>query len=185
MSADVTRLLNRWQDGEEEALERLMPEVYGELRRLAASFLRSERRDHTLQPTALVHEAFLRLVEQQEVDWQSRAHFYGIAARLMRRTLVDHARRKSAKKRGGPQPTLSLTRVVPGSEPDIDVVALDQALERLAGMDPRQVRLVELRYFGGLTIAETAEVMDISPATVKREWSSARAWLFRELGGAS
>ncbi len=159
-----------------------MPVVYGELRRLAQHYLRRERPDHTLQATALVHEAYLRLVDQRAVTWQNRAHFFGVAAQLMRRILVDHARRHHAAKRGGTALKVSLNDVVLAAEERAeDLVALDDALNRLAAMDPRQGRVVELRLFGGLTVEETAEVLRISPATVKREWTTAKAWLSREI----
>lgn len=159
-----------------------MPLVYGELRRLAQAYLRRERSDHTLQSTALVHEAFLRLVNQRNVQWKNRAHFFGIAAQLIRRILVDHARAHQAGKRGAGAFKLSLDEAigVPDKQ-DLDLVALDDALQRLTGLDAQQGRIVELRFFAGLSIEETAEVLDISPATVKREWSTARAWLFRDL----
>jgi len=159
-----------------------MPVVYGELRRLAQHYLRRERPDHTLRATALVHEAYLRLVDQRAVTWQNRAHFFGVAAQLMRRILVDHARRHHAAKRGGTALKVSLNDVVLAAEERAeDLVALDDALNRLAAMDPRQGRVVELRLFGGLTVEETAEVLRISPATVKREWTTAKAWLSREI----
>jgi len=159
-----------------------MPVVYGELRRLAQHYLRRERPDHTLQATALVHEAYLRLVDQRAVTWQNRAHFFGVAAQLMRRILVDHARRHHAAKRGGTALKVSLNDVVLAAEERAeDLVALDDALNRLAAMDPRQGRVVELRLFGGLTVEETAEVLRISPATLKREWTTAKAWLSREI----
>src|SRR4030095_13956518 len=150
--------------------------------RLAASYIRRERRDHTLQATALVHEAFIKLVDQRAVRWQNRAHFYGIAAQSMRRILVDHARAHTAGKRGAGDQKVSLDAAeLAGAMPDIDVLALDEALTRLAALDPQQSRVVELRFFGGLTLEETAEVMKISPATVGREWTMAKAWLFAEL----
>jgi RNA polymerase sigma factor (TIGR02999 family) len=180
--SEVTLLLQQWTEGREDALDRLMPEIYAELRRLASSYLRRERRDHTLQPTALVHEAFLKLVDQRAVRWQNRAHFFGIAAQAMRRILVDHARAHAAAKRGAGERPVSIDDVnVAGPMPDIDILALDQALTRLAEFDPQQSRVVELRYFGGLTLEETAEVMKISPATVGREWTLARTWLYAEL----
>ena len=181
--ADVTQLLQQWSDGQEQALDRLLPQIHAELRQLAASYLRRERADHTLQPTALVNEAFLKLVDQRAARWQNRAHFFGIAAQAMRRILVDHARAHAASKRGGamrkvPLDDASLT----GPGPDVDLLALDEALTRLAALDPQQSRVVELRFFGGLTMEETAEVMHISPATVGREWRMAKAWLSAELG---
>jgi RNA polymerase sigma-70 factor (ECF subfamily) len=182
---DVTRLLQEWQDGNTEALERLMPLVYKELHTLASRYLSRERRDHTLQPTALVNEAYLKLAGQREVDWQNRAHFYGIAAQLMRRILVDRARHDGRIKRGRDVPHISLEDADPASvnvDP-VDVFALDRALSRLEAVDAQQGRIVELRFFGGLTIQETAEVMRISPGTIKRDWIVARAWLYRELTG--
>jgi RNA polymerase sigma factor (TIGR02999 family) len=160
-----------------------MPLVYTELRRFAASFLAEERRGHTLQPTAVVHEAYLRLVGQQGVPVQDRAHFLRIAARLMRQILVDHARSRGAAKRGGGAPKLALEDSVLSSERGPELIALDDALTSLAALDLRQSQIVELRFFGGLSIAETADAVGISPATVKREWASARAWLHREVSG--
>lgn len=184
---DITLLLQEWQGGSAEALERLIPLVYGELHMLASRYLARERRDHTLQTTALVNEAYLKLGGQREVDWQNRAHFFGIAAQLMRRILVDHARRDRRVKRGGNALHLSLEDADPPSPSPridaIDVYALDRALSRLEAFGPQQGRVVELRYFGGLTIAETAVVMGLSAPTVKREWAVAKAWLYRELTG--
>lgn len=179
---DVTGLLVEWRDGDQLAEEQLFPLVYGELRKLARSHLRRERAGHTLQPTALVNEAYLRLVDQTRVQWQSRAHFFGIASRMMRRILVDHARARNAARRGGGARNLTLEDDLrPGHTKDVDLVALDDALEALAELDPAASRVVELRYFGGLTIEETAEVLDTSTSTVKREWRAARTWLFSEL----
>ncbi len=180
---DVTGLLRRWSEGDEDALQTLMPIVYAELRRLAGHYLRLERPDHTLQPTALVHEAFLRLVGQREVVWQNRAHFFGIAAQMMRRILVDHARRRKAAKRDAATYRIERTQPEAGGALDRDpeLLALDEALTQLEALDPKQARIVELRFFGGLTVEETAEVAGISTATVKREWRTARAWLRREL----
>jgi len=179
----VTQLLERWSNGDSAALDILMPLVYEELRRLAGAYLRRERPDHTLQPTALVNEAYLRLANQQDVRWQSRAHFFGIAANLMRQVLVDHARRRATDKRGGADlERLSITqaeRVV--NREDVDVLAIDEALERLNEFDPQQARIVELKFFAGLTIEETTEVLNVSHATVERDWKLARAWLKREL----
>lgn len=178
----VTRLLQLWSAGDEAALESLLPLVYQELRRLAAASWRRERAGHTLQPTAIVHEAFLRLVEQHDVAWQSRTQFMAIAARMMRRVLTDHARRKGAAKRGAELVQVELDDAVGRIEArHLDLVALDQALERLEALDPRQATVVGLRFFGGLTIAETAAALELSPATVKREWETAKAWLAREL----
>ena len=180
--SEVTKLLQQWTDGRQDALERLVPQVYVELRRLAASYLRRERPNHTLQATALVHEAFLKLVDQKAVRWQNRAHFFGIAAQAMRRILVDHARAHAAGKRGAGDRHLSLDEaLVVTPAPDVDLLALDEVLSRLATIDPQQSRVVELRFFGGLTMEETAEVMQISPATVGREWTLAKAWLYAEL----
>ncbi len=179
---DVTQMLNEWGQGHREALDRLMPLVYDELRRLADHYLRRERPDHTLEATGLVHEAYLRLVDQKNVHWQSRAHFFGIAANLMRRILVDYARRHHAAKRGEAVEKLSLDEAVSLAEArEVGLVALDDSLTSLAVIDPQQSRIVELRFFGGLTIEETAEVLGVSPATVFYEWSLARAWLHRQL----
>jgi RNA polymerase sigma factor (TIGR02999 family) len=179
----VTQLLVKWAEGDVAALDKLMPLVYGELRRLANNYLRRERANHTLQPTALVNEAYLRLVDQRNARWQNRAQFFGVAAQLMRRILVDHARLHQAQKRGGSdQQRLSLTdaeRVVDKS--DIDLLALHEALNELAELDPQQGRIVELKFFGGLSIEETAEVLGIGHATVERDWKMARAWLRRKL----
>lgn len=180
--SDVTELLAAWGGGNELVEEQLFPLVYAELRKLARSHLRRERADHTLQPTALVNEAYLRLVDQSSVEWQGRAHFFGIASRMMRRILVDHARARHAARRGGGVPDLTFEdELNPGKSIDVDLVELDDALEALAELDPEGSRIIELRYFGGLTIPETAEVLGTSASTVKREWSAARAWLFREL----
>jgi RNA polymerase sigma factor (TIGR02999 family) len=179
---NVTQLLIGWGQGDKEALDRLVPIVYDELRRQAARYLRRERVGHTLQTTALIHEAYLRLVDQRNVHWQNRAHFFGIAAQLMRRILVDHARTKKRAKRGGSDLRVSLgdvQAVVKGK--DLNVVALDEALDRLAEIDEQQSKIVELRFFSGLTVEETAEVLGISTATVKRDWSMAKAWLHREI----
>ncbi|HET6861782.1 MAG TPA: sigma-70 family RNA polymerase sigma factor [Pyrinomonadaceae bacterium] len=179
----VTQLLVDWGKGDKEALERLMPLVYSELRRLATNYLRRERPGHTLQPTALVNEAYLRLVDQKNAQWQNRAQFFGISAQLMRRILVDHARQKQAAKRGGSgQQRLSISSAhafVDG--PGIDFLALNEALEELSKMDAQQERIVELKFFGGLSIEETAEVLKISHSTVERDWKLARAWLRRKL----
>ena len=179
----ITQLLIDWGKGDRAALDRLMPLVYAELRRLATNYLRRERTGHTLQPTALVNEAYLKLVGQKTAKWQNRAHFFAIAAQLMRRILVDHARRHQAEKRGGSdQQRLSITSVEElVAQPAVDLLALNEALDELSKMDPQQGRIVELKFFGGLSIDETAEVMSISHATVEREWKSARAWLRRQL----
>jgi RNA polymerase sigma factor (TIGR02999 family) len=180
---DVTQLLAAWSAGDRQALDRLMPLVHAELRRLARSHVRRERRpNHTLQTTALVNEAFVRLVEQKRVRWQSRSHFFGIAATVMRRMLIDHARRTAADKRGAGAAHVPLDELrIAAPTQDVDLLALDQALERLVEMDPRLGQLVELRFFVGLSIDETARVMRISAATVSREWQTARLWLRREL----
>lgn len=171
---------------DKETLDELMPVVYDELRRQAARYLRREKAGHTLQTTALIHEAYVRLVDQHNVQWQNRAQFFGMAAQMMRRILVDHARTKKRAKRGGSDIKVSLAdATIPVEEQNLDVVALDEALNRLAEIDEQQSRVVELRFFSGLTVEETAEVMGISPATVKRDWSMAKAWLHRELSGDS
>jgi RNA polymerase sigma-70 factor (ECF subfamily) len=185
-SGDVTELLARLSNGQQDVLPALVPLVYDELRRLAEHYLRKERGDHTLQPTALVHEAYLRLVDQRRVHWQNRAHFFGVAAQAMRRVLVDHARAHRASKRGGAWSRVTLDEAVEvgsGGGASIDLIALDEALSRLAAADPQQSRIAELRYFGGLTIEQTAEALGVSTATVKREWTVAKAWLRREIGG--
>lgn len=179
---DVTMLLDNWSKGDQNALDQLTPVVYDELRRLAASYMRRERQDHTLQSTALVNEAYLKLVDQKNVVWQNRAHFFGIAAQMIRRILVDHARAHKAEKRGGGAGVLSLDEAIGVPEKrDIEILSLNDALTRLSELDPQQGRIVELRFFTGLSIEETAEVVGVSPATVKREWAAARAWLFREI----
>ena len=181
----VTGLLLEWRQGDAAALTRLLPLVYDELRQIAARQLRNERADHTLQPTAVVHEAFLKLVDLPRLQWQDRAHFLAVASRLMRQVLVDYARARDTLKRGGNQPPVDPPGQAVAIEGEqIDVLALDGALQRLAAFDSEQAQLVELRFFGGLTIAETAAVLHSSPATVKRDWDTARTWLFRELGGA-
>jgi RNA polymerase sigma factor (TIGR02999 family) len=180
--SDVTELLQLWSVGRQDALDQLLPRICAELRQLASSYLRRERVDHTLQATALVHEAFLKLVDQRAVTWQSRAHFFGIAAQAMRRILVDHARARAAMKRGdGAQHFPLEDAVLMTGPPSIDLLALEEALGRLSQLDAQQSRVVELRFFGGLTIEETAEVLNVSPATVGREWTLARAWLYAEL----
>jgi RNA polymerase sigma-70 factor, ECF subfamily len=183
---DVTRLLLAWSDGKEAAAAPLMDAVYDELRRLARAYLMKERREHSLPATALVHEAYLKLVDQRRVRWQNRAHFFAVAARVMRRVLVDHARTRGAFKRGvGITVALDDSVDAAADGQNLDLVALDAALEKLAARDHRQARLVELRYFGGLTIDEAATVLDVAPITVKRDWAMARTWLYRELGGTS
>jgi RNA polymerase sigma-70 factor, ECF subfamily len=178
----VTQLLADMRLGRRDALDRLVPIVYDELHRIATRYLRGERDDHTLQPTALIHEAYLRLVGQREIEWQNRAHFVGVAARLMRMILVDHARAHRAGKRFGGAVKVPVDEALAVAfERDVDLVALDEALGRLAAFDPDLCRLVELRYFGGLTTKETAEALGVSTATVEREWATARGWLRREL----
>lgn len=165
-------------------MEQLLPAVYKELRRLAESYMRREYPGHTLQPTALVHEAYFKLIDQNSVKWQNRAHFFGVAAQLMRRILIDHARAKQAAKRGGSQAKVSFDEGLHWAETDeqsADLLALDAAMEKLAKIDERQAKVVELRYFGGLSVEETAEALQTSPATVKRDWAVAKAWLYREL----
>jgi RNA polymerase sigma factor (TIGR02999 family) len=184
---DVTKLLNAWSQGDREALDRLMPLVYDELRKLAQHYLQSERPGSTLQSTALVHEAYLRLVKHEPMDLQGRSHFFGIAARLIRQVLVDHARKRGAAKRGSGELRLAFNESMGVTTAgDVDLRLLDDALTSLAHLDERQGRLVELRFFAGLSVEETALVMGVSERTIKREWASARAWLFRELarGGA-
>ena len=182
-SPDVTALLGDWTRGERGALDRLLPLVYAELRRVAARQLRNERNDHTLQPTALVHEAYIRLVGQRQVDWQNRAHFFGVAAQVMRRILVDHARRRGASKRGDAMPCVSIDEAIDvAASNEIPILELDQALDRLEKMDAGLAKIVELRAFGGLTIDEAAHVLGVSPSTAKRDWRTAKAWLTRELG---
>jgi RNA polymerase sigma factor (TIGR02999 family) len=178
----VTELLARWSHGEEAAREKLVPLVYDELRRVARRCLAGQPQDQTLQSTALVHEAYLRLVGRSEVHWQNRVHFFAVAARLMRGILVDHARMRHAAKRGGSNLTLTLDdALAPPKQRALDLVALDDALNALATLDPKQGQLVELRFFAGLSIEDTSHVMGLSPATVKREWATARAWLYREM----
>ncbi|HMY71472.1 MAG TPA: sigma-70 family RNA polymerase sigma factor, partial [Blastocatellia bacterium] len=181
-SPDVTQLLQDWRKGDEAARNELMGAVYEELRRQAGRYLRRERSDHTLQPTALVHEAYIQLIDQSRVNWESRAHFFGAAARLMRRILVDHARAHQAEKRGSGEEAIALDEAlgVPDNK-DVNLLALNDALDELTRLDARQSQVVELRYFGGLSIEETAAVLDISPATVKREWSMAKVWLHHQI----
>jgi RNA polymerase sigma factor (TIGR02999 family) len=183
-SGEVTHLLADLKSGKQEAAEKLIPLVYDELRCLAAHYMRQERSDHTLQATALLHEAYLRLVEQRIMNWQSRAHFFAVAAQVMRRILIDYARSHHRAKRGGDLQKVPLEEelLLFSQEQSAELVALDDALERLGEMAPRQSRVVELRYFGGLTVEETAEVLGMAPKTVKRDWSVARAWLHREIG---
>ena len=181
-STRINKLLADWGQGNEAAREALIPVVYNELRRQARRYLRGERPDHTLESAALVNEAYMRLVRQEAPAWQNRAHFFGVAAQLMRHILVDHARNRLAAKRGAGAPRLALDpELAPAQKAGIDLVALDDALSRLTALDSQQGRLIELRFFGGLSIEETAVVLGVSPATVKREWVTARAWLRREL----
>ena len=178
----VTDLLIHWSEGDQEALNKLIPLVYDELHKLASRYLRRERRDHTLQTTAVVHEAYLKLVNQRDANFENRLHFFAVAAQIMRRILVDYARRHHASKRGGDLYKLSLDEaLVTSEEKGADLLALDEALERLAAIDPRQSRVVELRVFAGLTLEETAQALNISPSTVRREWSMAKAWLHRQI----
>jgi RNA polymerase sigma-70 factor (ECF subfamily) len=183
---EITAQLLAWNQGDAEALERLIPVVYRELRRMAQHHLRSENSGHTLQPTALVHEAYLRLIDQTQVEWQNRAHFFGIAAQMMRRILVDHAKAKHRDKRGGGAVPLSLDEALNyGHERADELVALDDALLELAAFDDRKSRVVELRYFGGLSVDETAQALDISPKTVIRDWNMAKSWLYQQLSNES
>lgn len=183
-SSPVTELLVRWRSGDQYALDALMPLVYDELRHLAQHYLGRERSDHTLQSTALVHEAYLRLAGHSPPQWQNRAHFFGIAARIMRQILVEHARGRGADKRGGNALRIELDdSLALAQQSDVDVIALDRALQQLSELDAQQGRIVELRFFAGLTIEDTSEVLGISPATVKRDWVTARAWLFRTMKG--
>lgn len=179
---EVTQVLIDWSQGDQNAPDRLMPFVYEELRRLARQYLQRERPDHTLQATGLVHEAYLRLVDQSSVNWQNRAHFFAIAAQVMRRILVDHARSHRAEKRGGAREKLLFDEALaPAEERAVDLIALDDALQDLVTFDARKSRIVELRFFGGLTNEEIGEVLGISPRTIKREWRLAKAWLRREI----
>ena len=181
-SGQVTHLLRAWSDGDQQALEQLLPLVDAELRRLARAYMYRERRDHTLQPTALIHEAFIRLAGAQNIRWQDRAHFFGICARLMRRVLVDYARARGFQKRGARAEKVPLHEVsIPVPELPVDIVALDLALDALAMKDERKSRVVELRFFAGLSTEETAEVLRVSPDTVKRDWRMAKLWLLRQL----
>jgi RNA polymerase sigma factor (TIGR02999 family) len=181
-ASKVTDLLVAWSGGDRGALNTLVPLVYDELRELARRFLRQERVGHTLQPTALVHEAYARLIDQDRVHWQGRTHFFAVAAQTMRRVLVDHARKRHAARRGGPALRVTLDdSLAPADRRDVDLIALEEALTALGEVDARHARIVELRYFGGLSIEEAAEELSISPATVKRDWTLARAWLRREM----
>lgn len=182
---EVTRLLESWGAGSDKALEELMPLVYSELRTIAAGQLRGERSDHTLQPTALVNEAFLRLVDHDRVEWRNRSQFFGVAAKAMRRILVDHARRRRAQKRGGNPGRVPLDDVVIAVAPDVDLLELDESLSRLEALDSRQARIVELRFFAGCAMEEIAEMLGISRSTAKRQWRLARVWLRAELDRGS
>jgi RNA polymerase sigma factor (TIGR02999 family) len=184
-ATDVTALLVQWSRGDQAALERVMPHIYDECRRIASHQLRREHRDHTLDPTGLVHEAYLRMVDQRHATWENRAQFFGVVARVMRRVLVDYARAQHAEKRGGSTVLVSLREAAQESRDSrvVDIVAIDDALLRLAVRDPEQVRIIELRFFAGLSVEETAGVLGRSPRTVKREWRLAKAWLYRELQG--
>jgi RNA polymerase sigma factor (TIGR02999 family) len=182
-SRNITRMLKDWSGGKRDALDELLPFVYNELHRQASRYLRRERGDHTLQTTALINEAYMKLIDQNQVEWQNRAHFFAIAAQTMRRILVDYARTRKREKRGGDDVKLQLDEAINIStkEKSIDLVALDEALNRLAEFDERQAKVVELRYFSGMTEEETAEVLSISPATVRRDWNMAKAWLYGQL----
>ncbi|MEP6704468.1 MAG: sigma-70 family RNA polymerase sigma factor [Acidobacteriota bacterium] len=182
---EITRWLREWSSGKENALDVLMPVVYAELHRQAANYLRRERVGHTLQATALINEAYLKLIDQREVNWQNRAHFFGIAAQAMRRILVDHARSRHRDKRGGDAENLPIeaSEFATSGEGSVDLISLDEALTRLAHLDERQSRIVELRFFSGMSVEETAEALGVSQATVKNEWRTAKAWLFQELNG--
>ena len=182
---DISTLLRAWREGDQSALERLTPAVYEELRRLAHHYMKGERPGHSLQTTALVNEAYMRLVDFTRMHWQDRAHFFAVSARVMRRILVDHARRQNTK-RGADVPHVSLEEIaVAGGDRTADLVALDDALNTLARLDGRKVQIIEMRFFGGLSVEETAEVLKVSPATVRRDWSIAKLWLYRELGGGT
>src|SRR5450432_2269726 len=182
---DISTLLRAWSDGDQSALARLTPIVYDELHRLARHYMKGERPGHSLQTTALVNEAYMRLVDYERMHWQDRAHFFAVSAQLMRRILVEHARRHNLKRGGGaPHVSLEETAVV-GGDQDADMVELDDAMNALARIDPRKVQVVEMRFFGGLSVEETADVLKISPGTVKRDWRAARAWLYRELTGGT
>ncbi len=181
-ASQVTRLLDELKEGDRSALKKLLPLVYDEFRGLAADYLRRERKDHTLQPTALVHEAYLKLVDQTRVDWQGRTHFFAIGAQAMRRILVDHARKHQAAKRGGGQTRIAIDEdLLADSQRNEDLLALDDAMAKLAELDSGQAKMVELRFFGGLKVAEVAEAMGMSKRSVEREWTMARTWLKREL----
>jgi len=182
---DISALLRAWSDGDQSALDRLTPIVYDELHRLARRYMKHERPDHSLQSAALVNEAYLRLVDYDRMQWQNRAHFFAVSAQLMRRILVDHARRHNLKRGGGVQHVALEEAAVVGGGQGPDLVALDDAMNSLARIDPRKVQVVEMRFFGGLSVEETAEVLKVSTITVKRDWRAARAWLYRELTGGT
>lgn len=181
LTQEITTLLLSWSNGDQAALDQLIPLVYPELRRLARNYMNREKEGHTLQTSALINEAYLRLVDQQQIDWQNRAHFFAVSAQIMRRILIDHARNYRYQKRGGGALRVSLNDVAVPNDPAPDFMALDEALTRLAAIDSRKSQIVELRFFGGLTVEETAEVIKLAPITVMREWRAARAWLHREL----
>lgn len=182
-TANITQLLHDWGEGDDRAFDELLPLIYSELHRRAAIYLRHERQNHTLQPTALVHEAYLKLVDQSNVRWENRMHFFAVAARAMREILIDHAKSRKREKRGGGAENLPLEEALlaAAEQSDVDLIALDEALTRLGEIDPQQVRIVELRYFCGLNLDETAETLGISRATVARDWTMAKAWLHREM----
>lgn len=180
---DVSTLLRAWSDGDQSALERLTPVVYDELHRLARRYMKGEHSGHSLQATALVNEAYMRLVDYKSMQWQNRAHFFAVSAQLMRRILVDHARRHNLKRGGGVQHVSFEDTAEVGGDRAADLVALDEAMHALARIDPRKVQVVEMRFFGGLSVEETAEVLKVSPVTVMRDWNTAKAWLYRELTG--
>lgn len=184
-SGNVTQLLMEWRNGDRQALDALIPIVYDELRAIARRYMNRERSGHTLQTAALINEAYLRLVDKQDIAWQNRTHFFAISARIMRNLLVDYARARQMEKRGGGAVQVSLNEAIAGNEPEmtVDMLSLDEALTRLAEFDERKARIVELRFFGGLSADETAEALDLSEITIKREWLKAKAWLFRELKG--
>ena len=183
---ELTQLLLAWSNGEQEALERLVPLVYGELRRMASRYMSRERADHPLQTTALVHEAYLRLLDSKQVRWQNRGHFFAVSAQLMRRILVDFARSRHTLKRGEGAPKVTLNEAIHGAaEPSEDLVALDDALQALSAIDQRKAKVVELRFFGGLSVEETADALGVSADTVMRDWKLAKVWLLRELSGAT
>jgi len=182
---EISMLLRAWSEGDQSALERLTPIVYDELHGLARRYMQRERPGHSLQTTALVNEAYMRLVDYKRMEWQDRAHFFAVSAQVMRRILVEHARRRNLKRGGGVQHLSLEQAAVVGGEEDVDLLALDDAMNALARIDPRKVQVVEMRFFGGLSVEETAEVLKVSAVTVKRDWRTARAWLYRELAGGT